>query len=954
LEFIIYLVQERRTVTIFFLPFYARTSAEALEAINHLFSIYSKSHIFIFLFIVLLFTQPEIMRYSYFNYSFFYFIHYTFGMNSVFLLKKWIHNNKDLVKLKLRNKYLLECKRLNLTPKHLSKYETDKLKFYNEFSTRRAASQSHRFIRSVLNLEISDNYKHLKVLIVNIHRLTRAIERSLPSYICNQFFTTQQRSLLKFKEKEKCRLSNKLIWNHFNQPLNKLNTNTSNINNIKNIKYVCCNVSSESQQKFTISLGSSVESTVDCSNNHSVTVVLDPSKYERTARELLEPREQWFYNTTKTPIPNKVIGLLQLGEGFCLPPDNKEHLFIEYIKHIENNFSKFKQQQSCVNTMRIQLFNFLKPLHNLDHVRSNIDLEILDAVSFTKKFIKENPELLFTRADKGNTVVALDRTDYMNKMKACLSDSNTYIKLKQNPANKLLSELKIMIKRWNNLGYISAGSYSFLNASNAILPRAYGLPKIHKAGHPLRIIVSSTGSPLHNLALFLHKILIKSLPPHFSHIKNSLHLMKKISNIHIPDNICLASFDVVSLFTNVPTDMVLDIIKEKWSDIKIHTNLPLNEFVLSIEFVLQSTYFHFNNIVYRQTFGTPMGSPLSPVIADLILQRLELSILTNLSFKPTFFYRYVDDIILAVPLCHLNDLFDKFNSFHQRLKFTMEVEENGDRLNFLDLSIIKKGNSLIFDWFRKPTFSGRFLNYHSHHPFIHKRGTIYSLIDRVIQLSHPEFHQRNFDHIIRILLDNGYPLSLIFSSIRRRLHARFHSCIGGGLTNGSENEKERVKPLYFTIPYVSSIASNFIQFFKKIPFCKLAFSCLNKLDRFVGVHKDVLPVLSRSNVVYQINCRDCDSSYVGQTKRTLRTRVNEHRNHVGRSTAQNSVITDHRVTTKHDFDWDRVKILDKEMNLNKRLISEMIFIKKQKHGLNAQTDTALLDVIYNDLFGSTF
>jgi len=239
-----------------------------------------------------------------------------------------------------------------------------------------------------------------------------------------------------------------------------------------------------------------------------------------------------------------------------------KHTYSLSILNIENNFSKFKQQQSCVNTT-IQLFNFLKPLHKLDHVRSNIDLEILDAVFFTKKFIKENPELLFTRADKGNAVVALDRTDYMSKMEACLSDSNTYIKLKQNPVNKLLSELKIMIKRWNNLGYVSACSYLFLNTSNATLPRAYGLPKIHKAGHPLRIIVSSTRSPLHNLALFLHKILIKNLPPHFSFIKNSLQLKKKISNIYIPDNCCLASFDVVSLFTNVPTDMVFDIINEK-------------------------------------------------------------------------------------------------------------------------------------------------------------------------------------------------------------------------------------------------------------------------------------------------------------------------------------------------------------------------------------------------------
>jgi len=97
---------------------------------------------------------------------------------------------------------------------------------------------------------------------------------------------------------------------------------------------------------------------------------------------------------------------------------------------------------------------------------------------------------------------------------------------------------------------------------------------------------------------------------------------------------------------------------------------------------------------------------------------------------------------------------------------------------------------------------------------------------------------------------------------------------------------------------------------------------------------------------------DCDSTYVGQTKRTLHTRVSEHKNHLRRNLAQNSVITEHRLKFKHDFNWDKVKVLDKEMNYNKRLISEMIFIKRQTRGLNAQTDTALLDAIYNDLFHS--
>jgi len=342
-----------------------------------------------------------------------------------------------------------------------------------------------------------------------------------------------------------------------------------------------------------------------------------------------------------------------------------------------------------------------------------------------------------------------------------------------------------------------------------------------------------------------------------------------------------------------------------------------------------------------------MGSPLSPIVADLILQRLESSIL-NLTFKPIFYYRYVDDIVLSVPYSHLNSLLDKFNSFHHRLKFTMEMEREGDRLNFLDLTIIKHNNTLIFNWFRKPTFSGRFLNFYSHHPFTHKRGTMYSLIDRVLRLSHPMFHKNNFDHVIKILLDNGYPLHLIFSSIRRRLHIFSYSNI---ITSNERDEK--LPHFYFTIPYVACIAKSFIQYFKNIPFCKLAFTCFNKLSKFIKIHKDFLPFSLRCNVVYQIDCLDCDASYVGQTKRMLHTKVGEHRSHIRRNSAQLSVITDHRLQAEHEFDWGNAKVLDQEFNYNKRLISEMIYIKKQKHGLNAQTDTALLDPIYSDLFGVT-
>jgi len=221
---------------------------------------------------------------------------------------------------------------------------------------------------------------------------------------------------------------------------------------------------------------------------------------------------------------------------------------------------------------------------------------------------------------------------------------------------------------------------------------------------------------------------------------------------------------------------------------------------------------------------------------------------------------------------------------------------------------------------------------------------MFSLIDRVIRLSHPLAHKNNFNIVINILLDNGYPLNLIFSTIRRRLKSYSYNI------HSRDNQKEKETSLpFFVIPYVSHIADKFIQYFKNISFSTLAFSCYNNLKKFIKVHKDVLPTSSRSNVVYRINCLDCEASYVGQTKRCLKVRLNEHRNHIKRNTTHNSVITEHKLEFKHEFDWENIKILDEERILNKRLISEMIYIKKQQQGLNAQSDTILLDPIYNEL-----
>jgi len=138
----------------------------------------------------------------------------------------------------------------------------------------------------------------------------------------------------------------------------------------------------------------------------------------------------------------------------------------------------------------------------------------------TNKFLKNNKNIMFTRADKGNTTVAMNIDNYKEKMNLLLSDSDTYVMIKKDPTRKI-TDLRTLIKRWRNMDYINDLVYRSLLKTDGLLPRVYGLPKIHKNGHPLKIIVSSINSPLYSLATFLHKILINSIKPPENYIKNS-------------------------------------------------------------------------------------------------------------------------------------------------------------------------------------------------------------------------------------------------------------------------------------------------------------------------------------------------------------------------------------------------------------------------------------------------
>jgi len=441
-----------------------------------------------------------------------------------------------------------------------------------------------------------------------------------------------------------------------------------------------------------------------------------------------------------------------------------------------------------------------------------------------------------------------------------------------------------------------------------MLPRAYGLPKLHKEGHPLRIIVSSLNSPSYELALYLHNIIKCSVNEGTSAVVNSFKLVKKLNGKTMDSNCIFASLDVMSLFTNVPFESAYEGILNRWHLIERNTSIPKKEFIRAIKLILESTFFSFDKTIYKQIFGTPMGSPLSPIIADLVLRDLETKAIDKLPFELPLYRRYVDDILLAAHFDQLGTILDTFNSFHDRLQFTLEISIN-NRINFLDVTIILDDQKIAFDRYEKPTNTGRYINYHSQHPVSQKRSIIYGLVDRTILLSHPRFQEKNLKGIINILLENCFPLPFIFTTINTRIKTLTNRTIRE--TKNTNDSLQTREKNFFTIPYVKSISESFLPIIKKYGL-NIAYSVPNTLNKYIKRHKDKIDLKSQKEVVYKIDCLNCNSSYVGQTKRQFKTRLKEHISDINKKNGVLSVVSNHRIEHNHDMNWNEALVLDIE------------------------------------------
>ena len=546
--------------------------------------------------------------------------------------------------------------------------------------------------------------------------------------------------------------------------------------------------------------------------------------------------------------------------------------------------------------------------------------------------LKKDTSITILPADKGRCVVVMTRNHYEEKMNTLLGSSE-YVVCKKNPTETVSKKVSRILNDLQNKGYITNKLRLNLVSGGHMTPRIYGLPKIHKENAPLRPIVSFMNSPTYKLAQFLAEQLRNLVGQTEFHVKNSSDFAHFAQKVEIKKDSILVSFDVVSLFTKVPVPKALEHLQallRSNSQLTERIGIPVNDIIELVKLCMNSTFFNFKEKTYQQKEGAPMGSPLSPFIADLFMEKLESEILLSTSKRPRIWKRYVDDTfcIWDNSLSELEDFLNLLNSYDEHIKFTMEIEKNG-QLSFLDVMCIKKNLKISTKVYRKPTATYRLIDMNSAHIATHKFSVIDTLVKRALKVCSDEHLEDELRLLRKIFQANGYPKKIVETKINEH---RNRTTRPPNNTNRPEPRKRNT----LVIPYDECLV-RLLQPSRRALGLKIITKPINKLKGILVKPKDKLQTEKQCNIIYEIPCTD-GKSYIGETCRPLKTRLHEHKEAIRKLDIQKSALAEHIATSNARPCWENVKILAHESHWYKRRLKEALWIERKStinrnHGL---------------------
>ena len=202
--------------------------------------------------------------------------------------------------------------------------------------------------------------------------------------------------------------------------------------------------------------------------------------------------------------------------------------------------------------------------------------------------LRSDEDIVILPADKGKATVVMNCEDYTTKMME-ISNDGEYCVLSRDPTLKVEKEIASALKLVCKEGHISDKFCDQLTPRYTEPPQIYGLPKVHKEGVPMRPIVSPIGSPMYCLAKELARILTPLTSKNTYTVKNSSEFVRRLKDVVINPADKLVSFDVTSLFTQVPLDHALKVVEQRLMEdhtLQERTTIPVPHLVQLTELCL--------------------------------------------------------------------------------------------------------------------------------------------------------------------------------------------------------------------------------------------------------------------------------------------------------------------------------------------------------------------------------
>ena len=289
--------------------------------------------------------------------------------------------------------------------------------------------------------------------------------------------------------------------------------------------------------------------------------------------------------------------------------------------------------------------------------------------------------------------------------------------------------------------------------------------------------------------------------PH--HIKNTGDFIEHIKDVTLQANDTITSYDVSALFTSVPIEAAINIIQRRLEvDQELHSRTTMKvEYIISpLEFCLKTTYFQFQGSFYEQISTAAMGSPISPIVANLFMEDFEVKAINIAQNPPKMWKRYVDDSCIILDSTRKEEFFQHINSIDPNIQFTSEDPKPEWSIPFLDTLVMPQPDgSIKTTVFRKPTHTDMYLHWGSYHHLSAKYSVINTLRHRAKTVcSTKQVLKEEEDHLYNALRRCKDP---VWAWNRVNISKNQKRNNQGNKNSNSNNTK---KP-YIVVPYMKGL-----------------------------------------------------------------------------------------------------------------------------------------------------